>query len=59
MQAYAAVSEQQNRANSMWRLARDLKVEPLDCARSALYTEPNFIFGSYSTSENSQTHSRI
>ena len=25
--------------------ARDLKVGPLDCARSALHTEPNFIFG--------------
>ena len=30
---------------SMWKLPRDLKVGPLDCARSALHTEPNFIFG--------------
>ena len=38
IQAYAAVSEQQNCSNSMWKLARDLKVGPLDCARSALHT---------------------
>ena len=45
IQAYAAASEQQNCSNSMWKLAREPKVEPLDCARSALHTEPNFIFG--------------
>ena len=42
--AYAAESEQQNCSNSTWKLARDLKVGPLDCARSALHTE------TYSTS---------
>ena len=31
MQAYAAVSEQQNCSNSMLKLARDPKVAPLDC----------------------------
>ena len=28
----------------MWKLARDPKVGPLDCNRSALHTEHNFIF---------------
>ena len=44
MQANAAVSEQQNCSNSMWKLARDLKVGPLDCIWSALHTELNFVF---------------
>ena len=44
MQANAAVSEQQNCSNSMLKLARDLKVGPLDCIWSALHTEPNFVF---------------
>ena len=45
IQAYAAVSAQQICSHSVWKLARDLKVGPLDCARSALHTETNFIFG--------------
>ena len=28
----------------MWKLARDLIVEPLDCTWSTLHTKPNFIF---------------
>ena len=28
----------------MWKLARDLKVGPLDCIWSALHTELNFVF---------------
>ena len=43
--AYATVSKQQNCYNSMWKLASDLKFGPLECARSALQTEPNFILG--------------
>ena len=42
VQASAAVSEQQNYSNSMLKLARDLKIVPLDYIRSALHTEPNF-----------------
>ena len=45
IQAFAALSQQQNSCNSMWELAGDLKVGPLDCARSALQTESNFILG--------------
>ena len=44
MQANAVVREQQNCSNSMLKLARDLKVGPLDCIRSTLYTEPKFVF---------------
>ena len=44
MQANAAVSDQQNCSNSMWKLARDLAVGPLDCIWSALHTEPIFVF---------------
>ena len=47
IQAYAAVSEQQNCSNSMRKLVRDLKKGPLDCARSALHTEYNFILALY------------
>ena len=43
MQANAG-SEQQNCSHSMLKLARDLKVGPLDCIWSALHTEPNFVF---------------
>ena len=42
---YVAISEQQNCSNSIWKLAWDLKVRPLDCARSAVHTEPNYILG--------------
>ena len=45
MQANATVSEEQNCSNSMLKLARALKVGPLDCIWSALHSEPNFIFG--------------
>ena len=45
--ASAAESEQQNSSNSMWKLARDLNVGPLDCVRYALHTEHNFIFGHF------------
>ena len=31
----------------MWKLARDLKIGPLYCARSALHTKPNFILALY------------
>ena len=34
--------------------ARDLKVELLDCARSALHTEPDFIFGPLRKFSNTQ-----
>ena len=44
MQANAAVSEQQNCSNSKLKLARDLKVGPLDSMWPALHTEPNFVF---------------
>ena len=44
MQANAAVSEQQNCSNSILKLARDLKIEPLDCIWYALHTEHNFVF---------------
>ena len=44
MQANATVSEQQNCGNSILKLARNLKVGPLDCIWSSLHTEPNFVF---------------
>ena len=44
MQANTAVSEQQNCSNTMLKLARDLKVRPLDCIWSALHTDTNFVF---------------
>ena len=44
MQVYATVSEQQNGSSSMWKLARDLKVGPVDCIWSALHIVPNFVF---------------
>ena len=44
MQANATVSEQQNCGNSILKLARNLKVGPLDCIWSSLRTEPNFVF---------------
>ena len=43
IQANAAVSKQQNCSNLLWKLARDLKIEPVDCIRSALHAEPNYI----------------
>ena len=41
----------------MWKLARDLKVGPLDCARSAQHTELNFICVLYKWNiSNTQPH---
>ena len=45
MQAKAAEGEQQNRSNSMYKLAKDLKVGPLNCIFLALQTQLNFILG--------------
>ena len=57
MEANAAVSEQQNCSNSMLKLAGDLKVGPLDFIRSALHTEPNFVFSRYKGKfSNTQHH---
>ena len=47
----------QNCSNSMWKLARDLKVGPLDCARSALHTELTSFFALYRWKfSNTQQH---
>ena len=56
-QAFAAESEQRNCSNSMWKLAKDLKVEPLNCILLSLQHEPNFFLALYRREMlNSQQH---
>ena len=60
MRAFAAEGERQNCSSSMWKLAKDLKVGPLNYVFLSLQHEPNFISALHKReTPNTQLHLEV